>query len=78
MRSRVPCLEPHSIEHPTWGYGKLEVIVQRRDLKGVCYRHPSKLASYGTYGPTWQEVYDRLMPYLREQGQMKSRRVSLY
>lgn len=66
-------LMPYSIEHDTWGYGKLEVVVQRRNLKGVCYRHPSMLASYGTYGASWEEVYDKLMPYLIERGHVRPR-----
>jgi hypothetical protein len=63
---------PHSIEHDTWGHGKLEIVVQKRNHKGVCYRHQSKLASYGTYGMSWKEVYDSLMPYLVEMGHSES------
>lgn len=76
--TKVEFLEliPYSIDHATWGYGKLEVIVQQRDHKGVCYRHPNKLASCGTYGRTWQKVYGKLMPYLLEKGHVKSPRVA--
>ncbi len=63
---------PNGIQHPSWGYGELEVLVDRKDLKGVCYRHHDNTASYGTYKTTWKELYDDLGPFLVEQGHMKA------
>lgn len=61
---------PHIIEHETSGYGEIEIVVNRKELVGVCYRHRDKTASYGTYKRTWQELHDDLVPFLREHGHM--------
>lgn len=47
---------PSSISHKTWGWGELEIIVDKQGQKGICYRHEDKTASYGTYGSNWEEV----------------------
>ncbi|MEZ4935619.1 MAG: hypothetical protein R2788_26230 [Saprospiraceae bacterium] len=57
---------PGVIEHKTWGYGELEIIVDDNEQKGVCYRHKNKSASFGTYGLTWSEVYEKLRKTLIE------------
>lgn len=48
---------PDIIEHPTWGYGELEIVVDNAEQKGVCYRHRDKKASYGTYGNNISESF---------------------
>jgi len=59
---------PDIINHKTWGYGELEIIVDNKEQKGICYRHKDKTASCGTYGATWNEVFDSLSKYLSEEG----------
>jgi|GEM_PF-1599276 len=61
-------LIPSVITHEAWGYGKLEIIVDSKKQKGVCYRHLDNGASYGTYAESWKELYDDLSAYLKEQG----------
>lgn len=62
---------PDIIEHEVRGYGELEVVVDKPNHKGVCYRHRNKLASYGTYGHNWKEICDDLEPFLVNKGIMK-------
>lgn len=62
---------PDIIEHPTSGYGELEIIVDNSTQKGVCYRHRNNTASYGTYGKTWLEVYEKLNSFLIKNGHKK-------
>jgi hypothetical protein len=57
---------PLSINHPSWGYGDLEIIVDNKETKGACYRHESKLSSYGTYGESWVEVFEKLSKILAD------------
>ena len=59
---------PDIINHKTWGYGELEIIVDNKEQKGVCYRHRDKTASCGTYGASWNEVFESLSKYLSEEG----------
>lgn len=59
---------PDIINHKAWGYGELEIIVDNKEQKGICYRHKDKTASCGTYGATWNEVFDSLSKYLSEEG----------
>ncbi len=59
---------PEIIEHPASGYGELEITVDKPDKKGVCYRHRDNTASYGTYGKSWLEVYERLNSFLIVKG----------
>ena len=59
---------PDIIDHKTWGYGELEIVVDQPIEKGVCYRHPNKTASFGTYGSSWQEVYNDLYEFLKKEG----------
>lgn len=61
---------PSWINHPSWGYGDIEIVVDNKETKGVCYRHESKQASYGTYGITWLEVFEKLSKRLIDEGQM--------
>lgn len=30
---------PDIINHKSWGYGELEIIVDTKEQKGVCYRY---------------------------------------
>lgn len=62
---------PDIINHKTWGYGEFEIIVDSKDKKGVCYRHPDKIASFGTYGSTWLEIYEKLSKSLISEGYIK-------
>jgi hypothetical protein len=57
---------PDIIEHKSSGYGELEFIIDKKNEKGVCYRHRNKTASFGTYGKDWKEVYEALIISLRE------------
>lgn len=57
---------PSSINHPSWGYGNLEIVVDNKETKGVCYRHDNKLSSYGTYGKSWLEVFEKLSKILTD------------
>ena len=59
---------PNIIEHKSWGYGELEFITDKKNEKGVCYRHRDKTASFGTYGKDWTEVYSALIKTLKEAG----------
>jgi hypothetical protein len=59
---------PSIIEHNTWGFAELEIIVDKKDIKGVCYRHKDKTASGGTYDTTRLKVHDKLKNYLEEGG----------
>lgn len=63
---------PGIINHKTWGYGELEIIVDKKDKKGVCYRHPDNTASFGTYGSLWVNVYEKLSKHLISEGYMNS------
>ena len=58
-------LIPGLIRHRTWGFQYLET---KKYTKGVmaCYRGDNKLASFGTYGKDWQEVFDQLHNALKE------------
>jgi hypothetical protein len=62
---------PFTINHRTWGHAELEIIVDNNELKGLCYRHPDKKASFGTYGKDWDEVYSDLNEYLISNGYVK-------
>lgn len=62
---------PDTIEHKTWGYGELEIIVDNKDQKGACYRHKDKTSSCGNYGLTWLEVYEKLNKHLISEGYIK-------
>ena len=57
---------PSIIEHKTWGFGKIEVVSDKPEIKGVCYRHDNKLASGGNYASTWKELYSKMVTYLKE------------
>jgi hypothetical protein len=57
---------PYTIDHKTWGYGVLEIIVNNTNRKGICYRHEDQTSSYGTYGTSWQNLYDDLHIFLKQ------------
>jgi hypothetical protein len=59
---------PDTINHPTQGYAELEIIVDKLNDKGICYRHRNNSASYGNYGSTWNEVFNKLGPFMVERG----------
>ncbi len=63
---------PDIIDHKTCGYGELEIVVDSKEQKGVCYRHRDKTASCGTYGTTWLEVYEKLDKHLISEGYIKA------
>lgn len=56
---------PDIINHETAGYGELEIVANSKNKKGVCYRHKNNSSSYGTYGKSWEEIYNDLMPFLK-------------
>ena len=55
---------PDIIDHKIWGYAELEIVLDKNDQNGVCYRHCDKTSSIGTYGLTWMEVYQKLSKLL--------------
>jgi hypothetical protein len=57
---------PDIIHHKSWGYGELEIIVDKVAEKGVCYRHKDGTASFGTFGKDWLEVYIQLTKRLEQ------------
>lgn len=50
------------------GWCELEVLVDRADLKGVCYRSPLNYSHGSCYGNTWKEVFDKVQKFLEEGG----------
>jgi hypothetical protein len=62
---------PYLIEHPNHGIGEREIIINKPNEKGVCYRYKNNSASFGTYGKTWQDVFDSLFPFLEKEGFIK-------
>jgi len=63
---------PDIIDHKTWGYAELEIVVDNEEQKGICYRHRDKTASFGTYGSSWIEVYEKLNKLLITEGYKKT------
>ena len=61
---------PASINHKDWGYAELEIVVDNKTDKGVCYRHPDRTASCGKYAATWEELYMKLRKHLVKEGYM--------
>lgn len=69
--TKSECLNklPHKITHPTWGESFLRVVCDTEEEKRVCYWDAVGIrASYGTSGSTWQELYDDLNSFLKEEG----------
>lgn len=58
--SKIPGL----INHKTWGIQYLETGTYSGGVR-ACYRGDDCLASFGTYGKNWQEVYDSLSEHLK-------------
>ncbi|MCC5922472.1 MAG: hypothetical protein JJT77_01700 [Crocinitomicaceae bacterium] len=56
---------PYFIKDKNWGEGEHEILIDNKDKKGVCYRHSNNLTSCGTYGTSWLEVYEKLIPKLK-------------
>ncbi len=46
---------PSTIDHKSWGFSELEIIYDTKINKGACYRNKENLASYGSYGKSWEE-----------------------
>ncbi len=61
---------PGLIEHTSWGFGNLEITAESKNNKGVCYRHNDNTASGGTYGTSWDEVYSKLLNYIKNNTQL--------
>jgi len=59
---------PDIIDHPSHGYGELEIVVDNENDKGLCYRHENGTASFGTYKTSWQKIFDDLGPWMQEKG----------
>lgn len=62
---------PDIIDHKVWGYAELEIVVDSKEQKGVCYRLKDKTASCGTYGSTWNDVFESLNEHLIQEGYVK-------
>ena len=56
---------PDLIKHKCHGMQYLETTRYRGGVM-ACYRGDNKLASFGTYGKSWQEVFDRLSKLIQE------------
>jgi hypothetical protein len=61
---------PYIITHNTRSYGELEIIVDTKNSKGVCYRHLDNTASCGSYASTWAVLYKNFSEYLIQEGYM--------
>ncbi len=59
---------PDIINHKSSGYGELEIRDEKNIQKCVYYKHKDDLTSYGTYGDTWQDVFDKLSKQLIKDG----------
>lgn len=57
---------PDIINHSAHGYGVLEILSDTQGEKGICYRHKDKVASGGNYASTWEELYIKVIKYLKE------------
>ena len=64
-------LIPSAIDHKSWGFSDLEIIYDTKDNKGACYRNNENLASYGSYGKSWEEVYLKMRKLLIDNGHVK-------
>ncbi len=62
---------PDIIEHKNHGYSELSITADKVNQKGVCYLSKEKYSSCGSWGTTWQEVYNNLSQHLRSEGYMK-------
>lgn len=62
LKSVPNMLKPYSRQEEAY----LEIVVDTDEQKGICYRSDNKAASYGTYGKTWAEVYQKLQKVLIE------------
>lgn len=67
-KSEILSMLPDIIMHPAHGYAELEILSDKRDDKGLCYRHKNNSTSYGTYGKSWQIIFDDLGPSLVDDG----------
>lgn len=59
---------PDIIHHNTWGYGELEIVIDKEGRKGACYRHKDNTASGGNYGKNWMKVHKKITAYLKSGG----------
>lgn len=62
---------PSTIEHKSWGFSELEIIYDTKINKGASYRNKENLASYGSYGKSWEEVYLKMRKLLIDNGHVK-------
>lgn len=61
---------PAKIEHQQFGYGELQ-LSETDGIKGAWYRHEGSKVSGSGFGKSWDEVYDKLSKFLKEEGLMK-------
>ncbi|SFO75093.1 hypothetical protein SAMN05428949_6471 [Chitinophaga sp. YR627] len=59
---------PDIINDSEHGYGELEIVSNTKGAKGVCYRHKDNLASGGNYAASWDQLYIKIMEYLKNRG----------
>jgi hypothetical protein len=64
---------PDFIDHQKYGYSELEILIDNKDKKRVCYRSKDRIASCGTYATTWKELYEDLSNYLILKGYMENK-----
>ena len=62
---------PVNLEHKIWGKGKLQIVADTKGTKGACYSHKDRTTSFGSYAPTWKELYQKLRQNLHLQGYLK-------
>ncbi|MBK9482311.1 MAG: hypothetical protein IPO02_10120 [Bacteroidetes bacterium] len=59
---------PYIIIHPSHGESEMQIKVDKEKDIIVGYKNRHGANSYGTIGKTWQEVFDKLYPFLIEEG----------
>lgn len=59
---------PDIIHHKSWGYAELQIVADKKDLKGACYRDKENGSSGANFGKTWLEVCQKLTIYLENDG----------
>ena len=59
---------PGSIEHKLYGHGKLIILSDVDGIKGAWYRHENLVLTGKSFGQNWDDVYNKLSQYLKEEG----------
>ena len=57
---------PETLQHPTWGLGRLEIVADTVLRKFALYRHNDDSTSYWSFGNSWQETYEMMQVYFKK------------